>query len=248
MSFHYFPKIVTDGLIFYVDASNPKSYDTTGTTWNDISRNNNNGVLTNGPTYNSSNLGNIVFDGTNDFVQFNSIPILQFTNTQPYSISMWFYWTPSTTNFYTVFSYGDVAGLFPTTGDKAYYIMLDSGVLSTQSFLFDYYDGSAYKSLQGNVGVVPQNSWVNFVATSGTINSTAGMKVYINGNLARSFTRFGSGSPSSINYTGCNVNIAARDSTTFFNGKIASTMVYNKELSSDEVYMNYLAMKGRFNL
>ena len=73
MSFHYFPKIVTDGLIFYVDASNPKSYDTTGTTWNDISRNNNNGVLTNGPTYNSSNLGNIVFDGTNDFVQFNSI-------------------------------------------------------------------------------------------------------------------------------------------------------------------------------
>ena len=37
MSFHYFPKIVTDGLIFYVDASNPKSYDTTGTTWNDIS-------------------------------------------------------------------------------------------------------------------------------------------------------------------------------------------------------------------
>jgi len=32
MSFRYSPKIITDGLILYLDAGNPKSYPGTGTT------------------------------------------------------------------------------------------------------------------------------------------------------------------------------------------------------------------------
>jgi hypothetical protein len=59
--------IVTDGLVLYLDAGNVKSYPTTGTTWTDLVGVNN-GVLTNGPTFNPSNGGSIVFDGTNDYV------------------------------------------------------------------------------------------------------------------------------------------------------------------------------------
>jgi hypothetical protein len=69
MAFNYSPRIVTDGLVLYLDAANPRSYPGSGTTWSDLSRGGNNGVLTNGPTFNSANNGSIVFDGTNDFIQ-----------------------------------------------------------------------------------------------------------------------------------------------------------------------------------
>ena len=79
MAFSYSPKIVTDGLVLYLDAANTRSYPGTGTTWSDLSRGGNNGTLINGPTFNSGNGGSIVFDGVNDYAQrlndtaFNSI-------------------------------------------------------------------------------------------------------------------------------------------------------------------------------
>lgn len=45
----YSPKIVTDGLVMYLDAANPRSYPRSGTAWNDISGNNITGTLTDGP-------------------------------------------------------------------------------------------------------------------------------------------------------------------------------------------------------
>ena len=59
--------VVTDGLVFYVDAGNGSSYPGSGTTWSDLIGSND-GTLTNGPTYDSGNGGSIVFDGTNDYV------------------------------------------------------------------------------------------------------------------------------------------------------------------------------------
>lgn len=67
MTTSYSPLIVTDGLVMYLDAANPKSYPGSGTTWTDISRNGNNFSLVNGPTFNSANLGSIVFDGVDDY-------------------------------------------------------------------------------------------------------------------------------------------------------------------------------------
>ena len=61
--------IVTDGLVLLLDAANTKSYVSGSTIWNDLSRSGNTGTLTNGPTYNSSNGGSIVFDGSNDFIE-----------------------------------------------------------------------------------------------------------------------------------------------------------------------------------
>ena len=59
-----FNQIDTDSLSLYLDASKTVSYPTTASTWYDISGNNDNGSLMNGPTYNS--IGAIVFDGIDD--------------------------------------------------------------------------------------------------------------------------------------------------------------------------------------
>ena len=64
----YYGNIVKNGLILDMDAAKRDSYPGTGTAWNDISGFQYNGTLTNGPTFNSSNGGSIVFDGVDDRV------------------------------------------------------------------------------------------------------------------------------------------------------------------------------------
>jgi hypothetical protein len=64
------PRIVSDGLVLYMDAANPNSYNfCTPNVWRDISKRGNNGTLTNGPTFSSANGGSIVFDGSDWWVR-----------------------------------------------------------------------------------------------------------------------------------------------------------------------------------
>lgn len=64
-------RIVRNGLALYLDAGIANSYPGSGTTWTDLSGNNNTGTLTNGPTYSTANGGYISFDGTNDYIAGN---------------------------------------------------------------------------------------------------------------------------------------------------------------------------------
>ena len=58
-------EIVTNGLILHLDASNSNSYPGYGSTWFDISGNNNDATI-NGPTFSNSQIKHFVFDGSND--------------------------------------------------------------------------------------------------------------------------------------------------------------------------------------
>ena len=69
-------RVIDNGLVLYLDASNNKSFVSGSNTWFDVSRNNNSGSLVNGPTYTSSFGGSIVFDGTNDYVLVDSSTII----------------------------------------------------------------------------------------------------------------------------------------------------------------------------
>jgi len=79
-------KIITDGLVLYLDASNLMSYPKKGKTWKDLSGNSNDGTLENGPTFNSDNLGSLVFDGTDSKITLNTT---EFTSTEPWTILFW---------------------------------------------------------------------------------------------------------------------------------------------------------------
>jgi hypothetical protein len=68
MAFANGGRIVTDGLVLSLDAGDRNSYPGTGTTWFDLSGNNNNAALVNGPTFNSANGGNITNDGIDDYI------------------------------------------------------------------------------------------------------------------------------------------------------------------------------------
>ena len=82
------PNVVEDGLVLALDAGNTKSYPGSGTTWTDLSGKDNNGTLTDGPTFNSANGGSIVFDGTNDQINCGSSDDFAF-GTGDFTIEFW---------------------------------------------------------------------------------------------------------------------------------------------------------------
>ena len=103
------PHIATDGLVLYLDAANIKSYPGSGTTWSDLSGNNNSGTLTNGPTFSTGSLGSIVFDGTDDYLNIPDSTAMQVGDV--FTINAWIF--PTNLNArYGVFSTrrGNAAG------------------------------------------------------------------------------------------------------------------------------------------
>ena len=59
------PNIITNGLILNLNATNSSSYSGSGTTWNDLSGQSNNGTLVNNPSY-TANPGYFTFSLAND--------------------------------------------------------------------------------------------------------------------------------------------------------------------------------------
>ena len=215
------PKLVTNGLSLYLDAANSSSYPGSGTTWTDISGNNRNGALTNGPTFNSSNGGSIVFDGTNDFVSVASDANI--LSTTAYTKTVWFYVTSFSTdnNLISAGSSGQHA-LWLFTSNK-----LNAGhngnwntVVSTTTLVLNrWYFGSV------------------------TFNNTSGWVLYLNGVQE-------STSVSTTTFTGTGtISIGSYQNLgNYFTGRIATATVYNRVLSSSEILQNYNATKSRFGL
>ena len=237
MSFHYSPKIITDGLVLYMDAANPKSYSSGSTTWNDISRSGLNGTLTNGPTFNSANGGSIVFDGTNDYVLVNSgstsvspttaITVASYFNISSYGANFapLIFKQNNYSSFYEQYSLylGNTAIGFAITGvDRSQKIAMSTA---------DY-----------------RNQFVQAVGTCDV--NTNELKLYINGILTQttSFTSTFDIADTPINIGGTGVLKFGATFTGFANGKIYSTQVYNKALSAQEVLQNYNSLKSRFGL
>ena len=75
MATKYNPRIVTSGLMMYVDAANPRSYPGTGNTWYDLSGNNYNMTLVNGVGFSTASGGVLQTDGTNDYIILNPFNI-----------------------------------------------------------------------------------------------------------------------------------------------------------------------------
>ena len=83
------PLLNTNGLVLHLNAYAKRSYPGTGTTWYDLSGNNNHGTLINGPTYSSANGGIISFDGNDDWAQI--LPSSTFSSISNITMSGWLY-------------------------------------------------------------------------------------------------------------------------------------------------------------
>ena len=82
------PRVITDGLIFYLDVANSKSYISGSTTTTDLISNID-GTLENGVGYDTDNLGNFDFDGIDDYIDYTNDAAFDFNGPNAFSIETW---------------------------------------------------------------------------------------------------------------------------------------------------------------
>ena len=85
MGLKHHPRVVTNGLIYYLDAANTRSYSGSGLTANSLIGNAN-GAVNNGTGFTTSFGGAFVFDGSNDHIQLDKTLL---SGTQDFTISLW---------------------------------------------------------------------------------------------------------------------------------------------------------------
>jgi hypothetical protein len=222
------PSIITNGLVLYLDAANKQSYVSGSTSWIDVSNNNNNGTLINGPTFNTGSGGSIVFDGTNDYISGSSSSNFAF-GTGDFTVSHWMY-----------------VNAFSGTGTPTF-IDTRNNTLGTGPGYSDYIETNKFKLYISNAtvytstGSITTGNWYNISVT----RQSTTMSVYFNGILDGTTTNISNMTENGL-LLARNINTSG---TSYLNGRIASVLIYKgKGLNTQEVLQNYNATKGRFGL
>ena len=208
----------------YIDAGQTASYSGSGTAWNDISGNGNNGTLVNSPTFTSA--------GDASYFSFGSAGSQRtsFTYQTPVQTAA----TAFTWNIWT----------YPTGNSDSFVLMGYRGTsllrfykLTTQKF--EMYPAEIFQLFTLNV-------WQNIcVIYDGTQAGTNNMKMYVNG------TQVGlrDADQPDLRVTAMPFFVGGDpDASEFATARISQVLVYNRALSTIEISQNYNAVRSRYGL
>ena len=214
--------VVTTGLQLYIDAGQTASYSGSGTAWNDISGNGNNGTLVNSPTYTSAGEASYFSfgSGASQRTSFTYQTPVQ-TSATAFTWNIWAYPTANSDSY-------DLMGYRGTTPLQFY-------KLTTQKF--EMYPAEIFQLFTLNV-------WQNIcVIYDGTQAGTANMKMYVNGTQVglRDADQPDLKTSAMPFYVGGDP-IAGEYATA----RISQVLVYNRALSTIEIAQNYNAVRGRY--
>jgi hypothetical protein len=224
--------VVTDGLMFNLDAGNSNSYNGSGTTWYDISGNSRNATLQNTPTYSTNNGGYFSFDDTT----YEHATIPNIGNLSTFTVEAWCRVSKSLTGKVT----SVVCNQFDLS-TKLNYSIGTNRAPTSYNMSFGYFNGS-WRNVNGFAASL--NTWYHLV---GTYDGTT-LKFYNNNVLDTQLSY--TGTPSS----GGEVRIARRwdssatDAINYFAGDVAQVRIYSKALNTTEIAQNYNLYKGRYGL
>jgi hypothetical protein len=230
----YSPKIVTDGLVLALDAANTESYPGSGTVWTDLSGNGNTGTLTNGPTFNSSNLGSIDFDGVNDFVTVADSSNLNF-GTDNFTVLVWV--TGISTYPGSAKCIIQKGGRFD--GNVPGWSMIWAGSPTDLYFIISSDSARLEGRTQPNSGL---NGWVGYKML-GMRRNNGNWSQIVDTTITSLGTFTGNVNGSSVLNIGRHTTYNSHLSNT-----VSNVTIYNRALTATEILQNYNATKGRFGL
>jgi hypothetical protein len=246
--------IVTNGLVLNLDAGFTPSYPTSGTTWYDLSSQNNNGTLLNGPTFSSLSGGSIVFDGTDDYTTLGNPTNLRFIDTnESFSIDTWFKITSDLTPILSNLRNSITTTIIGKGGyDGAIGIAVrqDSDISTTKYIVS---------------GARPVGTSANIMSSSGLLEIEKNQPYYVTLTVTPTLSQlyingiFITGSTDAIipgTYDNSdwklfpisNLDVAPGGNPARASGNVYSVKIYNRALSDSEVLQNFNAQKGRFGL
>ena len=238
MTTNFNPRIVTDGLLFCVDAGNTKSHSGSGTTWNDISGRGNTLTATSSPTFSSSNGGAIEFDGTDDKYTIDNtfIGSDQIATTEAngnYTLEAWINVHTSqgtTTNADSIIGSTSIYGVGMQVGISNGNPRMNYGARYTSNFY-----GSEFS----------YNTWTHVCLSR--IGGTS-VRSYLNGNFDTSTGSQHLEIPNGQTIGNMTIGNSSSRITGFYDGLIAVIRIYNIGLSDAQVKQNFDATKSRFGI
>lgn len=235
--------IVTNGLVFCLDFANTKCFTSGDSFCYDLSKNGIISELKNSPTYNTSNFGSLVFDGTNQFIDtppydsiFGSYGILATNN---FTIDLWC--LPTLTHGIDPESTTGTGGV---TGQRYIVDPVNNGSnagvgisLGTNGVSV-YEHGNAYMPSTLVYSGVTINTFTNIVVTY----TNKQPRLYLNNVLVRTGLTSPKTSSSLI------LREVGRGDYGYYGGRLSITRYYNRTLSTSEITQNYNCSKNRFGL
>jgi len=215
-NYHQAP-IVTDGLVFAVDAGNLVSYESGSTTTYSLTGSVE-GALTNGVGYNNNHGGAWEFDGADDFIDLGNQSLIS----GDFCIDLWYQLTDAKSEHY----------IFTTGYSNAGSILIFSGGIWLNS-----------SATNGRMPGAPGGT-VNEI-TNITVERTNGVaKWYKNGIYQYSLNYSGNIS-TNTNYS-IGWAVPRNKSSAYMAGEFYSAKVYNRGFTAEEVAQNYNATQNRF--
>jgi hypothetical protein len=221
---YYQAPIVTDGLVFAVDAGNLVSYENGDTTTNSLTGSST-GTLTNGVGFGSANSGIWEFDGTDDYINMGT-GLLNLQNAS-FSLEAWIKWDGGSEDTFFGYVYASAPN------QNIHWRIYPSGALR-----FDFYANS----INSSAGSIVVSEWTHLLVTYDY--TTDNCVCYKNGNIlmqgsAGPFTGIDASSTAYLGSWGSNAQ--------YYGGDLSTFKAYNKALTAEEVMQNYSAGKGRFS-
>lgn len=239
-------RVVVDDLIYYVDAANPVSYISGDTLCNDLSVTKSNSTLSNGVLYDTDDKGAWLFDGIDDKIVSELKDPFNFTVSDPFSIDLWFNPVDTSINSMLVSKWKPNDGV---TTARGYYLgLILLGSPSRIKLRFSFFKTNVEFIATNIEEVISDNTWYHAVLTYDGSGNASGVNFYLDGSLrTKTVTRDNLISPAT---TDVNLQVGGQGNSTVgffgFNGYISNAKVYNRELTSSEVLINYNVLKYRF--
>ena len=221
--------------------------------WYDLSGNGYNGTLTNGPTSDVSNKGNILFDGSNDEITTN-LPLTNFPSYSSFTFETWVKITAfpavlAANQYGVTYQAGVLLGATYYAGAALYWYGNNAG----NAFdLYGFIRGAdAYRNTSAYSFSL--NQWYHCVMVNNAALGT--LVLFINGTLHSSvatatlpYDPANTPTAGNIGISKSQVDGGGTANYRAFGGQMASARVYNKALTNAEITQNYQATKTRFGL
>jgi hypothetical protein len=219
---YYQAPIVTDGLVYSIDAGNLVSFENGETTAYSLTGSNDS-TLTNGVGFDSNNDGSWSFDGVDDYINAGTTG-LDFGGGN-FNVSLWINTTQNNAAYTGVIAkYASNVGLW---------IQLNP---TTKNVWFGW-SGTTYLTSTTSVN----NGVWRYISCQRTGDTTA--EIYVDGILVAS----GAGKTGSSNTAQTldvgRINLAGR----YFDGDISNVQLYDRALTATEVLQNYNSQQSRFS-
>jgi len=219
--------IVGGGLVFCVDAANPRSYISGSLDTFNLINPSITGSIHNDVDYSFLNAGFWEFDGVDDIINPGTV----FTSTTSKTLACWF--NPSS------FESGNTRHMVTKWNAGGSKRVIQLNMNNETPIFYISSNGSSFDSISYST-TITANNWYYLVGVFDDDNNK--LKISLDGGnfVEKSYTA------GMLSDSTTNLNIGGQNDDGSFIGGIAMAQIYNSALTAEEVLQNYNALKHRF--